>query len=54
MIGAAQQGVAISITGLGCKVPDRVVTNEDLKQFVDTTDEWIRERSGVVTHSRQE
>jgi 3-oxoacyl-[acyl-carrier-protein] synthase-3 len=47
MIGAAQQGVAISITGLGCKVPDRVVTNEDLKQFVDTTDEWIRERTGI-------
>ncbi len=47
MIGAAQNGVAISITGLGCKVPDRVVTNDDLKQYVDTTDEWIRERTGI-------
>jgi 3-oxoacyl-[acyl-carrier-protein] synthase III len=47
MIGAAQNGVAISITGLGCKVPDHVVTNDDLKQYVDTTDEWIRERTGI-------
>ena len=47
MIGATKDGVAISITGLGCKVPDRVVTNDDLKQYVDTTDEWIRERTGI-------
>jgi 3-oxoacyl-[acyl-carrier-protein] synthase III len=47
MIGAAQGGVAISITGLGCKVPDRVVTNDELKQYVDTSDEWIRERTGI-------
>jgi len=47
MIGTAQNGVAISITGLGCKVPDRIVTNDDLKQYVDTTDEWIRERTGI-------
>jgi 3-oxoacyl-[acyl-carrier-protein] synthase III len=47
MIGEAKGGVAVSITGLGVKVPDRVVTNEDLKQFVDTSDEWIRERTGI-------
>ena len=47
MIGAAAGGVAVSITGLGVKVPDRVVTNDDLKQFVDTSDEWIRERTGI-------
>jgi 3-oxoacyl-[acyl-carrier-protein] synthase III len=47
MIGTAQAGVAISITGLGCKVPDRVVTNDELKQYVDTSDEWIRERTGI-------
>ena len=28
-------------------MPDRVVTNEDLKQYVDTSDEWIRERTGI-------
>src|SRR2546423_4706103 len=47
MIGAATGGVAVSITGLGCKVPERVVTNDDLKQYVDTSDEWIRERTGI-------
>src|SRR5260370_30501329 len=47
MIGATQEGAAISITGLGVRVPDRVVTNEDLKQYVDTSDEWIRERTGI-------
>src|SRR5881227_3963903 len=47
MIGATRDGLDVSITGLGCKVPDRVVTNEELAQHVDTTDEWIRERTGI-------
>jgi 3-oxoacyl-[acyl-carrier-protein] synthase-3 len=47
MIGTARNGLEVSITGLGCKVPDRVVTNDELKQYVDTTDEWIRERTGI-------
>jgi 3-oxoacyl-[acyl-carrier-protein] synthase-3 len=47
MIGTARDGIEVSITGLGCKVPDRVVTNDDLKQYVDTSDEWIRERTGI-------
>src|SRR3954468_14817063 len=47
MIGTAQAGVAISVTGLGCRVPDRVVTNDELAQYVDTSDEWIRERTGI-------
>jgi len=47
MIGTARQGMDVSITGLGCKVPDRVVTNDDLAQYVDTTDEWIVERTGI-------
>ena len=47
MIGTAKNGVEVSITGLGCKVPDRVITNDELKQYVDTTDEWIRERTGI-------
>ena len=37
----------ISITGLGVHVPERVVTNDDLSQLVDTSDEWIRERTGI-------
>src|SRR4051812_39125674 len=47
MIGAAREGVEVSITGLGCKVPDRVISNEELAGYVDTSDEWIRERTGI-------
>ena len=47
MIGTAAVGRPVSITGLGGKVPDRIVTNEDLAKFVDTTDEWILERTGI-------
>ena len=46
MIGSAN-GQRIGITGLGVHVPERVVTNDDLEQFVDTTDEWIVERTGI-------
>jgi 3-oxoacyl-[acyl-carrier-protein] synthase-3 len=46
MIGTAN-GVPISITGLGCRVPERVVTNDDLSEMMDTNDEWIRERTGI-------
>lgn len=35
------------ITGLGYYVPDNVVTNTDLKKFMDTSDEWIKERTGI-------
>ena len=47
MIGAADQGTAVSITGLGSYVPERVVTNDELAQHVDTSDEWIIERTGI-------
>jgi len=47
MIGTARQGAEVSITGLGCRVPDRVVTNAELAQHVDTSDEWIIERTGI-------
>lgn len=46
MIGAAV-GARIGITGLGVHVPDRVLTNDDLAKIVDTSDEWIRERTGI-------
>jgi len=36
------------ISGLGHHVPERVVTNHDLTQWMDTSDEWIRQRSGIV------
>ena len=46
MIGKAQ-GKPISITGLGAYVPDRVLTNAELSTLVDTSDEWIMERTGI-------
>jgi 3-oxoacyl-[acyl-carrier-protein] synthase-3 len=47
MIGSTKDGLPVSITGLGAKVPDRVVTNDELAQYVDTTNEWIIERTGI-------
>ena len=38
----------VAIIGTGHHVPERVVSNEELKQWMDTSDEWIRERSGIV------
>lgn len=35
------------IVGWGMAVPERVVTNHELAQIVDTTDEWIRSRTGI-------
>lgn len=35
------------ITGLGFYVPDNVVMNDDLKQYMDTSDTWIQERTGI-------
>jgi len=36
-----------AVTGVGGYLPDRVVTNDDLAKFVDTSDEWIVERTGI-------
>ncbi|MBI5915758.1 MAG: ketoacyl-ACP synthase III [Bacteroidetes bacterium] len=36
------------IAGIGFYVPEKVVTNFDLMRHMDTTDEWIQERSGIV------
>ena len=46
MIGSAN-GRRVGITGLGVHVPDRVLTNEELSTLVDTSDEWIMERTGI-------
>ena len=35
------------VMGVGHYVPENVVTNDDLTKFVDTSDEWIRERTGI-------
>jgi 3-oxoacyl-[acyl-carrier-protein] synthase-3 len=36
------------ILGTGMAVPDRVVTNDDLARVMDTSDQWIRERTGIA------
>ncbi|CAN5202740.1 ketoacyl-ACP synthase III [soil metagenome] len=36
-----------AVTGVGSFLPEKVVTNADLAEFVDTTDEWIVERTGI-------
>ncbi|WP_374274292.1 beta-ketoacyl-ACP synthase III [Brevundimonas sp.] len=36
-----------AITGTGAYLPEQVVTNADLAELVETTDEWIRERTGI-------
>ncbi len=35
------------ILGTGSYVPEKMMTNDDLKQFVDTSDEWIHSRTGI-------
>jgi len=35
------------IAGTGSYLPEKVVTNKDLEKVVDTSDEWIRERTGI-------
>jgi 3-oxoacyl-[acyl-carrier-protein] synthase III len=47
MIGDARADVRVTITGLGAYAPERVITNEELAQMVDTSDEWIVERTGI-------
>ena len=41
--------MGIQIIGTGKYLPDRVVTNDDLAQIVDTSDEWITTRTGIKT-----
>ncbi len=38
---------SIVISGTGSYVPEKVLTNNDLSEFLDTSDEWIFERSGI-------
>lgn len=38
---------SVGITGIGMAVPEKVLTNADLEKMVDTSDEWIRTRTGI-------
>jgi 3-oxoacyl-[acyl-carrier-protein] synthase-3 len=41
------QRIAAKITGVAAYLPPRLLTNADLEKIVQTTDEWIRERTGI-------
>ena len=41
-----------AVTGVGSYLPEQVVTNADLAEFVDTSDEWIIERTGIRQRHR--
>jgi len=43
----AEEELIPGITGLGIYLPERILTNFDLERMVDTSDEWIRERTGI-------
>ena len=42
-----KDSVNIRITGTGSTLPGRIVTNKELELLVETSDEWIRERTGI-------
>ena len=39
--------MSLNIRSIGVAIPERVLTNADLEKMVDTSDEWIRERTGI-------
>ena len=41
--------IGAKITGVGAGIPKSIVTNQDLEKLVDTSDEWIRTRTGIKT-----
>jgi 3-oxoacyl-[acyl-carrier-protein] synthase-3 len=40
--------MGIRVLGTGSYVPEKVLTNQDLEKMMDTSDEWIRQRTGIV------
>ena len=36
-----------TVAGVGSILPDRIVSNEWFESFIDTSDEWIRDRTGI-------
>ncbi|MDQ6742303.1 MAG: ketoacyl-ACP synthase III [Candidatus Dormibacteraeota bacterium] len=40
-------GRPVAIAGMGVHAPERVLTNKDLEKIVDTSDQWIQERTGI-------
>lgn len=49
MTSVIPEGIHSYISGIGYHVPERIVTNDDLAAIMDTSDAWIRERTGIQT-----
>jgi len=47
-MSASGKGIPVGIAGLGKYLPEKVVTNADLEKLVDTSDEWIQQRTGIA------
>ncbi len=41
------KGTRARVSSVGCYVPDRILTNADLEQMVETDDQWIQTRTGI-------
>jgi 3-oxoacyl-[acyl-carrier-protein] synthase-3 len=39
--------MAVILRSVACYYPDKILTNDDLSEMVDTSDEWITERTGI-------
>lgn len=39
--------IPVGLAGLGCYLPEKKLTNHDLEKLVDTSDEWIQQRTGI-------
>jgi len=44
---AGENGYRVAITGVGAHAPEQILTNHDLARMVETSDEWIMERTGI-------
>ena len=44
---AAANGLKVGIRGIGASVPSRIVSNSEIAELVETSDEWIVERTGI-------
>ena len=42
----------ILMTGVGAYLPETILTNDELSKFVDTDDNWIRQRTGITSRRK--
>ena len=47
MAGINFNQIGVSFKGSGSYVPDQILTNQKISQKVDTSDEWIKSRTGI-------